>query len=210
MRRESPGAFALFRVHERFRAAMRSIASPRTLPARCSRHLPHAAAPNTQSLAPSSSPIWWQVIWAFYLVAFVAVGGFGLRELKHRVPVTSKGSYNSTDTVFLKTLGVENASARIADCLRNVPLTEPVAVVYQNAPISEWDALLIGSIAWPRPIPQIPLKPNEALNNQRLIDAKATRAIFFLGMPRPHESEHVRSLSPLMHFYRSPTLPRTE
>ena len=121
--------------------------------------------------------------------------------------VTSRGPLSSTDTIFLGTLGVENASARIADCLRTIPTNEPVAIVYHNPQLSEWDALLLGSIAWPRPIPQFPLKPDESLDNARLQEAKATRAVFFLCMPRPGASEHIRSLSPLMHFYRSPTLP---
>jgi hypothetical protein len=128
----------------------------------------------------------------------------------NRVPVSSEGPQSSTDTVFLRTLGVENATARIAECLRDVPATEPVAIVFQNAPLSELDALLFGSIAWPRPIPQIPLKPGEGLDNARLQEVSATRAVFFLGMPRPGASEHIRSLSPLLHFYRSPSLPRTK
>ncbi len=182
----------------------------RMLPARSPGTLLEAALSKSETPEPRPSTILWQGVWTLYLICFLAFGGHGLGALRDRIPVTGKGPYSSTDTIFQKTLGVESASSRIAECLRDVPLTEPVAVVYQNAPISEWDALLIGSIAWPRPVPQIPLKPGEALDNQRLVEAKATRAIFFLGMERPHASEHVRSLGPLMHFYRSPALPRTE
>jgi hypothetical protein len=146
------------------------------------------------------------VIWAAFLVAFVAIGSLGLREIADRIRISRAGPQSSTDTVFLRTLGVENASARIAACLQGLPADEPIAIVYQNAPLAGLDALLIGSIAWPHPIPQISLNPGEALDNARLQEVNATRAIFFLGMPRPNASEHVRSLSPLMHFYRSPTV----
>ena len=146
--------------------------------------------------------------WALFVLAFLAVGRWGLAEMRNRIAIANNGPQSSTDTVFLRTLGVEHASDRIAECLRTVPANEPVAIVYQNAPMAELDALIIGSLAWPRPIPQIPLKDGESLDNARLQEVNATRAIFFLGMPRPNASEHVRSFSPMMHFYRSPALPR--
>jgi hypothetical protein len=152
----------------------------------------------------------WRTVWAVYGTAFVICGLVGLVELRNRVPISSAGPLSSTDTVFLETLGVENAGARIADCLKDVPESEPVALVYQNVGLGELDALLIGSIAWPRRIPQIPVSAREPLENARLIEVNATRAIFFIGLPRPSSSEHMRSLSPVMHFYRSPALPRPE
>jgi hypothetical protein len=172
--------------------------------------VPQAAGVSAEKLEPSPPPTVWRAIWAVYGAAFVAAGFLGLGKFRERIRVTSYSERSSTDTVFLKTLGVENASRRIADCLKDVPQNEPVAVVYQNAAIAELDALLLGSLAWPRPIPQFPLGPGQGLENDRLVEAKATRAIFFLGMPRPNASEHIRSLAPLMHFYRSPALPRSE
>lgn len=146
----------------------------------------------------------WRFVWIVFLTGYVVTGGIGLRTLQDRVKASAPGPLNSTDTVFRMTTATEDASAKIARCIENVPPDRAIAVVYWNESRTLLAALQLGTLLWPHPAPQIGCQPGERLDASKLKQHNV-HGVFMVGTPiESKDHPRLQSLGPLLHYYEMP------
>ena len=107
----------------------------------------------------------WQIaFWTVFVFAFVAAGALPLDGLQRQRRVLDQGANNSTDAILATELGVDDATRRIAECLRDAPADSPIVLIYRQNSLDGLSAQLISRVAWPRriivgssPMPGLPM-----------------------------------------------------
>jgi len=148
----------------------------------------------------------WQVAaWAIFALAFVFAGALPLRDgLRQQSRVSDQGAMNSTDALFLQTLGLEDGTRQIIALMRTLPKDGPVALVLPEEDSLSGAAIQLSTLCWPRPAPMIRVPASGNAQLAEHIRATHAAAAFFLGQEVPAGFPQGEALNAQLRFVPLP------
>lgn len=145
----------------------------------------------------------WQLAgWSLFALAFAVAGAIPIEAIRRQPQVPDQSPLNSTDAVFLQTLGLHDGSTRIRELLRALPRDRPLAIVQRDDHTLAPAAGQVSVLSWPRAAPWLRVARAGDPELANHISVHQPAAAFFLSVDPPPGMGLATALSPELRFVR--------